>query len=83
MPNLEPEILKGASASTSSSSKGLGGHSAAGGAGRVEEVVAGLQAGTCFSLSALACKIGFILGRGASGRSASVEGTLIALNPKP
>ena len=25
-------------------------------------LMAGLQAGTCFSLSALACKIGFILG---------------------
>jgi hypothetical protein len=48
---------------------GGGGHggSSGGGAGgvpggRVDEVVAGMQAGTCFSLSALACKIGFILG---------------------
>ena len=32
------------------------------GGGRVEEVFAGLQAGTFFSLSALACKLGFILG---------------------
>ena len=30
--------------------------------GRAEEVVAGAQAGTFFSLSALACKIGFIFG---------------------
>lgn len=36
---------------------GLGGST-----GRVDEVVAGMHAGTCFSLSALACKIGFILG---------------------
>ena len=39
-----------------------GGHSAGAASGRMDEVMAGLQAGTCFSLSALACKIGFILG---------------------
>ena len=45
---------------------GVGGGGGGGGgaiaSGRVDEVVAGLQAGTCFSLSALACKIGFLLG---------------------